>query len=240
MARTQDTRELTRRTEAPENPHTPPTPAPKAKTAPRGKRFREVDDTTMAELGQPAQAKRVRTTTSNPKRQRKVDNAASAETELAAPTKKAKTAPKKMTTTPKKKKDMNISPRRSNRTQANAPATPQRRKRRTKEEIAADKAKADAEKRQKEELIKQNRQEMMQMDIDEDIDRAETAAQTIRTFADLDRKTESDSDVEEFVGYLDVSSSGDSDSDSNDHAENAVKLKVSFLGQFVSQSTHLT
>ena len=76
---------------------------------------------------------------------------------------------------------------------------------------------------------------MMQMDIDEDINRAEMAAQTIRTFTDLDRKTESD--VEEFVGYLDVSSS---DSDSNGHPKSAVNLKVSFLGQFVMQSTHLT
>ena len=102
----------------------------------------------------------------------------------------------------------------------------------------ADKAKADAEKRQKEELIKLNRHAMMRMDIDEDVNRAEMAAKTIRTFADLDCRTESD--VEEFVGYLNVSSSGDSDSDSNGHAENTGKLKVRFLGQFVSQSTHLT
>lgn len=230
MARTRDPR----RTEAPENPHTPPMPAQKGatKTAPRSKRSREADDTTTVALEQPARAKRVtRTTTSNPKRQREVDNTTSVETELAPPTKKTKTAPKK-------KKDTNLSPRRSNRTQTNAPATPQRRKRRTKEEIAADRAKADAEKRQKEELIKQNHRAMKRMDIDEDVDRAETAAKTVRTFADLDRRTESD--AEEFVGYLDVSSSGDSDSDSNGHAENTGKLKVRFLGQFVSQNTHLT
>ena len=106
------------------------------------------------------------------------------------------------------------------------PATPQRRKQQTREEIAADKAKADAEKRQKEELIKQNRRAMMRT-----FDRAETAAKTIRTFADLDRRTELD--VEEFVGYHDVSDSENSDSDSDGHAESAVKLKVRFLSRFV-------
>jgi len=238
MARTRDTRETARCTKTPENPDIPPTPAQKgaSKAAPKGKRSREADATTV-ESEQPAQAKRVRTTASNTKRQCEIDDTAWAETELVAPTKKMKTAPK-MTSAPKRKKDTNISPQRSNRAQTNAPAAPQKRKRRTKEEIAADKAKADAEKRQKEELIEQNHRAMMRMDIDEDIDRAEMAAQTIRTFADLDRKTESD--VEDFVGCLDVSSSGDSDSDSNGHAENAVKLKVSFLSQFVSQSTHLT
>jgi hypothetical protein len=231
MAHTRDT---ARRTETPANPDISSTPSQKGatKTAPRGKHSHEADDTATVES---TQAKRVRTTTtSNPKRQREVDSTASAETELAAPTKKTKPAPKKMTTLPKKK-NINISPRRSNRTQTNVPATPQRRKRRTREEIVADKAKADSEKRQKEELIKQNRRAMKRMDIDEDINRAEMAAQTIRTFADLNRETESD--VEEFVGYHDVSSSGDSDSDSNGHTE---KLKVSFLGQFVSQSTYLT
>ena len=233
MAHTQDPRETTRRTKAPANPHTPPAPAQKGatKTAPRGKRSHEADDTATVALEQPAQAKRVRTTASNPKRQREVDNTTSVATELAPPTKKTKMAPKK-------KKDTNLSPRRSNRTQTSVPAAPQRRKRRTREEIVADKAKADAEKRQKEELIKLNRHAMMRMDIDEDVNRAETAAKTIRTFADLDRRTESD--VEEFVGYLNVSSSGDSDSNSNGHAENTGKLKVRFLGQFVSQSTHLT
>ena len=124
------------------------------KTAPKGKHSCGADDATAIALEQPAQAKRVRTTTSNPKRQREVDNTTSVETELAPPTKKIKTAPKK-------KKDMNLSPRWSNRTQTNVPATPQRRKQQTREEIAADKAKADAEKRQKEELIKQNRRAMM-------------------------------------------------------------------------------
>ena len=51
--------------------------------------------------------------------------------------------------------------------------------------MAADKAKADAEKKEKEELMQENHHKMAQMDIDEDIDRAETAAQTIRTFAKL-------------------------------------------------------
>ena len=62
---------------------------------------------------------------------------------------------------------------------------------------------------------------MMQMDIEEDTDRAEVAARTVRSFADLDREAESD--AEEFVGYHDVLGSEDSDSDGNA----AVKLKVS-------------
>ena len=65
--------------------------------------------------------------------------------------------------------------------------------------MAADKAKGDAEKKEKEELTQENVCKMAQMDIDEDIDRAETAAQTIRTFAKLE-----DESSEEFVGYADV------------------------------------
>jgi hypothetical protein len=81
---------------------------------------------------------------------------------------------------------------------------------------------------------------MAQMDIDEDVDRAEMAAQTVKTFADLDRETESG--AEDFVGYNSVLSSfDDSDlgSDAHAHVELPVKLKVRLLSQFRS-STILT
>ena len=84
--------------------------------------------------------------------------------------------------------------------------------------MAADKAKADAEKKEKEELMRENVRKMAQMDIDEDIDRAETAARTIRTFAELE-----DESGEEFVGYADVE---DSDSELDGRAEDALTLKV--------------
>lgn len=204
-----------------------------AKPAPKSKRSREAaeaEDTMTVELEQPAPGpvKKAKTTAGNPKRQRDADDTARAETEQAVPTKKMKTAPKKTETAPKK--DENISPRRSSRVPSKAPAAPQKRKRRTKEEMAADKAKADAEKRQKEELTEKNRQAMMRMDINEDIDRAEAVAKTIRTFTDIDRaKIQVESDAEEFVGYNEVSSSDDSVSESGGRAEDAAKSKVRFM-----------
>ena len=204
-----------------------------AKPAPKSKRSREAaeaEDTMTVELEQPTPGpvKKAKTTAGNPKRQRDADDTARAETEQAVPTKKMKMAPKKTETTPKK--DGNISPRRSSRVPSKAPAAPQKRKRRTKEEMAADKAKADAEKRQKEELTEKNRQAMMRMDINEDIDRAEAVAKTIRTFTDIDRaKIQVESDAEEFVGYNEVSSSDDSVSESGGRAEDAAKSKVRFM-----------
>jgi hypothetical protein len=84
-------------------------------------------------------------------------------------------------------------------------------------------------------LTQEKHRAMAQMDIDEDVDRAEMAARTV-SFADLDRKTESG--VEEFVGYNSVSSSDDSDlgSDAHAHAEVPVKLKVRLLSQFRSNT----
>jgi hypothetical protein len=54
----------------------------------------------------------------------------------------------------------------------------QKRKRRTKAEIVADQAKAETEKKCMEELTKDNNRAMVQMDIDEDIDRTDTANRT--------------------------------------------------------------
>jgi len=62
---------------------------------------------------------------------------------------------------------------------------------------------------------------MVQMDVDEDIDRAETAARTIRTFGDLE-----DDSGEEFIGYAEVE---DSESESDSEAQDALMLKVRLL-----------
>lgn len=58
------------------------------------------------------------------------------------------------------------------------------------------------------------------MDIDKDIDRAETVTRTIRTFANLDEESS-----EEFVGYADIE---DSESELEDEVEDALTMKVRF------------
>ena len=62
---------------------------------------------------------------------------------------------------------------------------------------------------------------MAQMDINEDLDRAETATQTIRTFSDHE-----DHSGEESVEYGDIE---ESESELDGKAEEALKLKVRFL-----------
>ena len=114
----------------------------------------------------------------------------------------------------------------------------QKRKRRTKAEIAADQAKAEMEKKQTEELTKKKNQKMEQMDINEDIDRAYTADRMIRTFSDLNHSSESGG--EEFVGYNEVSSD-DSESDMDDGPADDVVTKVRFPSQLKSvEITHFT
>ena len=58
------------------------------------------------------------------------------------------------------------------------------------------------------------------MDVEDDLDRARTATETIRRLSDI----ASDSDGEEFIGFNKVSSSL-----SDDDSEQAKDLKVSFL-----------
>jgi hypothetical protein len=122
------------------------------------------------------------------------------------------------------------------RSKTAAAAATQKRKRRTKDEIAADNARADAEKKRQKELTEENHRVVAQMDINEDIDRAETAAQTIRTFGDLERDSETG---EEFEGYNDVSQGEDSDPDSDGQTND---LKVRYFSQFMSREvlTHRT
>lgn len=189
------------------------------KTKSVAKRQHEADTTTILELKQPVPAKKAKTAASQTKRQREADNADVVESEQAIPKKK------KTTPTMKAIEAQQSPARRSVRNPPKVPAGTQRRKRRTKAEMAADKAMKEMEKKQLEELTEENNRAMTRMDITEDINRAETAARTIRKFADLDHKTESDG--EEFVGYNEVCSGEDSDSD-NSHVEDTVKLKVRF------------
>jgi hypothetical protein len=222
MAHTRDTD--TQLARQPDNSNVLPKPKRTTRTTAKSKTSHTANDTSTVESEQCAPAKNGKPSDGMPKRQRDVDATAAAEEKQAAPTKKPRTAPKQAKDKP------DVSTRRSGRAQTKAPAAPQRRKRRTPEEMAADKAKAEAKKRQQEELTQQNHRTMAQMDIDEDIDRAETAAQTVRTFADLNHDTESG--VEEFVGYNSVSGSDDSDPGSDGHPEVPLQLEVRLLHQF--------
>jgi hypothetical protein len=173
-----------------------------ADTAAKGKRPREADTLDVAVAAVAAPGKKATTAVSKSKRQRTADDAPTGEFDQV------------VTSEPE------APVRHSERPHIPKPAGPQKRKRRTKEEMAADKAKADAEKKLKEELTQENHRKMAQMDIDEDVDRAETAARTIRTFTELE-----DESSEEFIGYADIE---DSESESDRGAEDALTLKVRF------------
>jgi hypothetical protein len=205
--------------------------------APRSKRSR-ANSTAVVELEKPAPAKKAKMNSIELKRQREGDDPATVEPEKVVSTKKAKTTP---ASTEKDSESKDPEPqgaaRRSNRPQTKTPAArsaPQKRKRRTQAEIAADKAKAEAEKKRQEELTAENHRAMIKMDINEDINREEAAARTIRTFADIENDGE-----EEFVGYEDIEGS---DSESDGQAEDALTLKVRFSVKLslVKHSPHLT
>ncbi len=120
-----------------------------------------------------------------------------------------------------KKVEPRTATRRSARAQAVVPTAPPKRKRRTKAEIAADKAKADAEKKKLEDAAKENQLAMKQMDMTRTT-RAEAAARTIKNLGDLD-----DDSGEEFIGYANVKTS-ESESESDGEVDNAALLKVRF------------
>ena len=178
----------------------PTTQNTRANTAAKGKRLREADTVDVAEAAQAAPGKKARTAVSKSKQQHKANDTPTGESDQVVAS------------------EPEAPVRCSERPHIEKPAAPQKQKRRTKAEMAADKAKADVEKKEKEELTRENVRKMAQMDIDEDIDRAETAARTIRTFAELE-----DESGEEFVGYADVE---DSDSELDGRAEDALTLKV--------------
>ena len=192
----------------------PPATQTTAHTTSKGKHSREVDTIDVAEVEQPAPGKKAKTAVSKSKRQHEIENPPIVEPEEVVVTKKARTGKNTKVSVPQ------APPRRSDRPHPTPIAVPQKRKRRTKAEIAADKAKTEAEKKQLEEITEENHRTMARMDIEEDINRAETAARTIRTFADLENNT-----GEEFIGYEDVEDSG---SESGSEAEDALALKVRF------------
>jgi len=192
----------------------PLAPAKKT-TVSRSKCPREADDIAITDL-EPAPAKKAKSTVSKARRQGKANDTAIPDTEQAIPTKKVKTIPEKA------ENPSQPGARHSSQAQTKTPkATTARRTQCTKEEIAAAKAEAEAEKERGEQLTKENHQVMMRMDANEDINRVETAAQAIRTFSDLNH----DLSGEEFIGYEEISSGEDSDIQSED----AETLKVRFL-----------
>ena len=180
-----------------------------ANDAPNGKRSREVDALNV-DSEQPAPGKKVKTTVTKSKHQHEVDDPPTVE--QVTTTKKPRTEKAAKVSEPQ------ALARRSERAHAMTLAAPPKRKRRTKAEMAADKAKADEEKKRLEDIAQENHRARVQMDIAEDIDRAETATRTIRTFGDLE-----DDSGEEFVGLADIE-----DSELDDEAADALTLKVSF------------
>lgn len=108
--------------------------------------------------------------------------------------------------------------RRSVHTGTTIQTPPKKRKRRTKAQILADKAKANAEKLQLKEQARKNEEEMRMMDIEEDISQAGNKAHTFRKFSDIENES-----GEEFVGYNDIKGSG---SEAESDSEDAVTLKV--------------
>lgn len=114
---------------------------------------------------------------------------------------------------------------------SNAPAVGQKRKRRTKAEIAADKAAAEAatamEKKRLEEVALEKQRKITQMNLEEDINRMEVETRTIRKFSDLDCILESDE--EEFTGYkdtLNLSSSSEEDPEAPEDDFEALKVSI--------------
>ncbi|KAF8154641.1 hypothetical protein B0H34DRAFT_676381 [Crassisporium funariophilum] len=94
---------------------------------------------------------------------------------------------------------------------AKAPTTAPKRKRQTKEQIAAGNAAAESEKRRLKELEEEKHNQVAQMDLEEDINRVEEDARAICKFSDLDHH--SGLSEEEFGGYNNVVGSSSSETD---------------------------
>ena len=138
----------------------------------------------------------------------------------------SKPAPAKRAKVPTTIPDIQPGVRRSRRSpKLNGKVIIGKRKRRTKAEIEAANAAADNAIKQLAEEAKKAQQCLAQMDIDNDVERVETAANTIRRISDVHMamSNTSDLDCEEFVGYNEVSSS------SADESEDVENLEVSFF-----------
>jgi hypothetical protein len=129
----------------------------------------------------------------------------------------SESVPAKKTKVVIKSRDIQSVVRRSGRSpKPNGKAITQKRKRRTKAEVEAAKATAEAAKMQKEKTAQDAKQHLAQMDIDDDVDKAQTAANTIRRLSDVAMNSATDLDGEEFVGFNDVSSTSDKSDDDED------------------------
>lgn len=123
---------------------------------------------------------------------------------------------------------------------AKAAQTPQKkRKRRTKAEMLADKAKAEADRLQLQEEAKRNQERMVMMDIEEDVSRVGATVQIIRKFADI----ENDSGLEEFPGYHDIASDSDTGSEVELVEKKVLKVSKTISSQrretyFISQKSN--
>ncbi|KAF8149100.1 hypothetical protein B0H34DRAFT_195237 [Crassisporium funariophilum] len=131
------------------------------------------------------------------------------DTEQSAPPKRARTA-KKNLSVPEDKP----AARHSARNNVKAPTMAPKRKRRTKEQIASDNAAAEIEKLRLKVLEEEKREQMRQLDLEEDVNRIDEDTGMIRKFTDLDQK--SGSSEEEFDGYNDVVSDLDSSNSEED------------------------
>jgi hypothetical protein len=130
----------------------------------------------------------------------------------SAPAKKAKVVTERL--------DIQPAVRRSGRSpKPNGKAIIQKQKRRTKAEVQAAKAAAEEAKQQKAEADQEAKEHMVQMNIDDDVERAQTAAKTIRRLSDVAINNATDLDEEEFVGFHDVSSTSTDESEDNEDLE---------------------
>ena len=225
----------------PFNSGIPPTSTQKGTAKNTHSQEHNVDGIAVVKSEQAAPTKKAKTTVSRGKRQREVDDTATVKFEQVDPVKKARTTltnPMKDPKTPQTQ-----SPAWQSNwacTQTAATAAIQKSKRQTTDEVAADKARADAEKKRKKELTEENHCVMAQMDVNEGIERAGTATWTIRTFGDLEH--DSKTDGEEFEGFIDVSQGEDSNPNSDDQTIGAINLKVRYFSQFKAREvlTHWT
>jgi len=110
--------------------------------------------------------------------------------------------------------------RRSSRT-TKAPVAAEKKKRWTRDEIATEKAEVEKNQQCLKELSGETDWRLVQMDIDEDIQRHKEAEGTILQISDI-KNNMSDPDGEEFVGYEAVSSSSDDD-DCGEEAEDSLE-----------------